>query len=312
VLGESNPDTVIIASDHGLGPYEKRVRVNEVLRDAGMVETVRGGEGMPNWATIRDDRLSNGEEGGRREQGWIERMLAAGASIGLTAQRIDAVLDRFGTRNFVMDHVPSAVIRAASEQVDFPNSAAYIRSRVECGIRINLEGREPNGIVPQEEYEDFREEIIALLSELETPDGAPVFSDVARREEYFHGPELERAVDVVTGPNDFDFYVTSWMMGTDCAEPEPPGWDHKINGVIAASGEGIATDVAPVGAHLFDIAPTVLATLGIKTSDRMDGQPLAFVDTPGERSYPPPESNAEVTVEDDNIKAQLESLGYLE
>lgn len=312
ILEECDPDTVIVVSDHGLGPYSKRVRVNEVLRDAGIVTAVRGGEGMPNWSTIRDDQLANGQEGRRGDRGWMERTLSAGASVGLTAQRVRAVLDRLGLGDFVENHIPSTVIRAASEQVDFPNSTAYVRSRVECGVRINLEGREPNGTVPPEKYDEVRDEIITLLSDLETPDGTPVFTDVSPREAYFHGPNVEQAVDVVTVPNDFNYYMTTWLMDTHFADAEPPGWDHKLNGVIAATGAGVDTGSAFTDAHLFDVAPTVLESLDIPPGDRMDGDSLSVVPASEYRSYPERESADEVTVNDEDMKTHLENLGYLE
>ena len=312
VLEATDPETVIVVSDHGLGPYEKRVRINELLRDEGFVESVQGGEGMPTWASIRNDRLVDGHDGGRRESGWIERVMATGASVGLTAQRIGTVLDRLGLKETVERHVPASLIRAASEQVDFPRSTAYVRSRVECGIRINLEGREPNGVVPQSEYESVRADLLDLLSGLEAPDGKPVFEEVAPREEYFHGPETERAVDVVTIPRNYDYYVTSWLMGEYFDEPEPPGWDHKRDGVIAAMGEGIETGANLGDAHLFDVAPTVLATLGLPRSERMDGHTLPIVEDTGKREYPSFDGTPMVSVEDDDVEARLANLGYIE
>lgn len=312
ILDACDPDTVFVVSDHGLGPYEQRVRINDVLRDVGYVSAARGGDGMPSWASIRDEQLKDGGPGTRRDRNWIEQAMAVGAAIGLTTQRVGGVLERAGLRDIVERHVPVSVIRAASEQVDFARSKAYARSRVECGIRINLEGREPEGVVSPEEYDAVREDIITQLSALESPTGEPVFEEVGFREEYFHGPQADRAVDVVAVPRDFDYSVTTWLMGDHFADPEPPGWDHKRDGVLAAVGDGIDTATNPTDAHIFDVAPTVLATLGIRRNERMDGKTLPFVDNPGEKSYPSFEPESEATVDDPDVEAQLADLGYLD
>src|SRR5699024_8232201 len=101
---------------------------------------------------------------------------------------------RLGLAEFVVAHAPKAMVRAGTERVDFPASTAYARSHIECGVRLNVAGREPDGVVPADEYEEVRAELIDRLAALETPDGDPAFDDVAPREDYFHGSEAEDAV----------------------------------------------------------------------------------------------------------------------
>ncbi len=311
VLDACDPDTVVVASDHGIGPYHTRFRVNEYLRDHGYVEAVRGGDGMPTWSTIRDDRLRAGTEAAGPESGVAERALSAAASVGLTSQRVGAALERLGLLEPVRRRVPGDVIRAASEQVDFAASQAYVRSRVECGVRINLQGREPDGAVPPEEYDEVREDLIDRLSAATTPDGDPVFDAVVPREEHFRGPEADRAVDVVAVPAGFRHYLTTWLLGDRFAEPDRPAWDHRREGFVAAAGGAVEEgDVAD--AHLFDVAPTVLATLGLPASDRMDGRVLPFVEPAGERSYPDVDRDGRRGVDDEATKRRLSRLGYIE
>ncbi|MFC6724177.1 alkaline phosphatase family protein, partial [Halobium palmae] len=92
ILAECDPDTVIVASDHGIGEYEGyEFRMNDYLRERGYVETAKGGEGMPTWSTIADDSLKQGKQGKTDDDGddgpsAAERALALGASVGLTSQ----------------------------------------------------------------------------------------------------------------------------------------------------------------------------------------------------------------------------------
>lgn len=119
-------------------------------------------------------------------------------------------------------------------------------------MRINLEGREPSGVVPPAEYEPLRDELIDLLSGVRTPDGEPVFSEVARREAFFEGPETENAVDIVTVPAGFDHFLSADLHGEQFGDPGQP-WNHKREGLFAAAGE--AVDAGVRGVHTWPPLP---------------------------------------------------------
>jgi predicted AlkP superfamily phosphohydrolase/phosphomutase len=205
-------------------------------------------------------------------------------------------------------YVPDDLIRAASEQVDFPNSRAYVRSRVECGVRINLEGREPDGVVPAEEYDEVREELVSLLSSARTPEDDPVFEDVALRGEDFEGPGGDAAVGVVTVPAGLDHFLSAGLSDEVFDGPDEP-WNHKLEGIVAAAGEAVDPDVPLDGAHLFDVAPTVLATFDVPADERMDGSTLPVVGSSGERPYPRVERRRERTTGDRGVGRRVSGLG---
>ncbi|WP_049925901.1 alkaline phosphatase family protein [Halopiger goleimassiliensis] len=312
ILETHDPDTVIVASDHGMGPYDGReFRVNEFLRQEGLVATRKGGDGMPTWATVRDDALKAGEDATDHDPGPAARAMAVAARVGLTSQRIEAVLERLGLADVAAKHAPAGLVNAGAEQVDFPDSQAYVRSRIECGVRINLEGREPDGVVPQEEYEAVRTRLIDALRSVRTPDGEPVFEAVRPREEYFHGPETDRAVDIVAVPADFDHFLSATLRDEQFGPPTEP-WNHKRDGTIAARGDAVDHAAGVGDAHLFDVAPTVLATLDVPFGERMDGDPLPCVDDPGVDTYARRDDAPSVETEDEGVEQRLADLGYLE
>ncbi|RQH00510.1 alkaline phosphatase family protein [Natrarchaeobius oligotrophus] len=312
ILEEHEPDNVVVASDHGMGPYGgTEFRVNEFLRDEGFVEIRRGGDGMPTWATVRDGALKDGVDAGEYEPGFGERAMAGAAAVGLTSQRIAGVLERLGLDGVVAKRAPSRLVSAGATQVDFPASAAYVRSRIELGVRINLEGREPNGVVPAEEYEVVRTQLIDALRSVTTPEGEPLFESVRPREEYFHGPESENAVDVVTVPTEFEHFLSASLRGERFGPPTEP-WNHKLQGTFAARGRDVDHAAGVGDPHLFDVAPTVLATLGVPFDERMDGRPLPCVDAPNSRSYPRFDGASSVSTDDEAVERRLADLGYLE
>ncbi|WP_232703577.1 alkaline phosphatase family protein [Halobacterium wangiae] len=309
ILDAHDPETVIVASDHGIGEYTGyEFRVNEFLRERGYVETEGGRGGMPTWGNV--DPATIGSDHGD-ESTLSERLLRTAAGFGLTSQRIGAVVDRLGLTDLVLDHVSSDAVRAATESVDFEQSTAYVRSRTELGVRINLEGREPAGVVPPDQYEAVREELIDELAAAQTPEGDPVFEAVGPREEYFQGPCVEDAVDIVTVPAGFDHHLSSLLSGGQFG-PVPQPWNHKRDGLFVAHGPTVDQRATLDGAHLFDVAPTVLSSLGVPPSDTMDGEPLRVVDSCPPDEYPTFDASTTTNTADEGVERRLAALGYLD
>lgn len=313
ILDACQPDTVFLVSDHGMGRYtDYEFRVNEFLCDRGYAVRTTGGEGQPSWTIIRERRLKAGEQDTNRSPGRAEQLMANLARLGITSRQVIGVLETLGIKEVVADVVPhaSTLAFAGSEHVDFRSSTAYMRSRSELGIRINLRGREPDGVVPAEDYDEVRRELIDDLDDVETPDGDVIFQNVAPREMYFWGPEADRAVDIVTVPADFDTYLTTKLAGSEFGEPTEP-WNHKRMGIVATTGEDVDTDTGLDGAHLFDIAPTVLAALGLPVDETMDGRVLPVVEPTGERAYPEYDGGDRIATSDSEVEQRLDDLGYL-
>jgi predicted AlkP superfamily phosphohydrolase/phosphomutase len=310
ILEECDPGRVFIASDHGIGRYEKEeFHVNSFLRDEGYVEITQGGQGMPTWNLMRDE-LREGEQTQTWEPGTAEKLAAALAKVGITTHRIGLVLEWLGLDEIAMRYAPAGVVRTGNEQVDFPNSTAYLRTRTELGIRINLAGREPNGTVPEEEYERVRTELIDRLSSVTAPNDEPVFEAVEPREEYFHGPETEHIADIITIPNDFQHFLSAEPFEEWFGESTEP-WNHKLSGVFAASGQDIDADADLTDAHLFDVAPTILAALGAPADENMDGDVLPVVSDSGTQAYPA-YAPADAAAVDADVEDRLADLGYME
>ncbi|MCL7418154.1 MAG: alkaline phosphatase family protein [Halalkalicoccus sp.] len=311
ILEATDPNVALLVSDHGLGKYEGwEFRLNTFLQEHGYIETTRNAAGMPSWQTMREQSLRKGEETTERRPTMLERGVATAANFGLTTRRIGRALEAVGLDDLAKRHAPAGIVKASDEQVDFTGSRAYMRSRTELGVRINLDGREPDGVVAPEEYESVRTELIEALSAVRTPAGDPVFETVAPREEVFSGPYIEDAVDVVTVPHDYEQFVSARLLGEPFGEPEEP-WNHKRDGIVVAAGAGIDPDADLSGAHLFDVAPTVLASLGVPRDDRMDGRVLPIVEAVGTERYADIEGDRRRT-DSQAVEDRLSQLGYLE
>ncbi|SFC19217.1 Predicted phosphohydrolase or phosphomutase, AlkP superfamily [Halobiforma haloterrestris] len=316
ILDACDPDRVFLVSDHGMGPYDGyEFRINEFLRDEGFLETTTDGKGMPSWTPMRR-RLREGEECDTWEPGAAARAASVAARFGVTASRIRSALERVGLAEFAIEHAPSGISRTANEQVDFAESTAYVRARTELGVRINLEGRDPQGTVPPEEYERVRDELVRTLRSVETPEGEPFFETVAPREQYFHGDRLEETVDVVTIPAGFEHALTEQLGGDGDGYfgPAEP-WNHKLEGVFVATGDGVDEDAAIDRAHVFDVAPTVMSAMGVPPSDRMDGGVVPVVDPVEPVTYPAYDATGDDRDRagpGEDVTERLADLGYVD
>jgi uncharacterized sulfatase len=125
---------------------------------------------------------------------------------------------------------------------------------------LNLEGREPNGGVPQDEYEETRAELKSMLEEMTGPDGEPVADRVVTKEDAYRGAHDDIAPDLTVVPN-HGFDLKSGFKGHDEVFDTGPR-----NGMHSFDNASLLIDdpEAPVtDADLFDIGPTVLDLMDV-------------------------------------------------
>lgn len=302
------PDCQIyIVSDHGFGAQPHYVYINRYLSNCGHLKMIRT-------ETVGDELRGTArnllEKIGLLDTARSVRNALLGEPEGAAAS--DLKFGQMATKRSNIDRI--------IDGVDWANTVAY--ALVPRGVRINLKGREPAGIVEQSEYEAVRDRVIADLEKLRFENGDRVFTRVYRREDVMEGPYLEFAPDI----------VTCMEIGVPSCHLEPKEifavntgatGSHTDWGVFIAAGPGIAPGAEIEHARLMDVTPTALYALGVPLNDDMDGQPIfaAFTDefkakhkvafrentsTVGDDRVDP----FSVTEEDD-IMDQLKGLGYI-
>ncbi len=134
---------------------------------------------------------------------------------------------------------------------------------------LNLAGREPDGVVPEAEYEATREELVADLESLTGPDGRRVCKRIVRGETVFDDDEI--APDLVVIPAD-GFDLKAGFGGAEAVFTEGPrNGMHKFeNSLLYATDP----DLDLSDANLFDVAPTVLDLMGVDADADFDGESL--------------------------------------
>lgn len=231
-----NDGYIVTMSDHGFQGKDKGVNVNLALKEWGLLTL--GGAGA----------------------------IAQAASFRRAARKVKFMIPRSVRRR---------AKGAAHAQIDWSTTRAFSAPIPQQGIYVNLEGREPHGIVPARDYERVRDEVIDRFSQLTDPDDdRPVADKIYRREEVVHGPEAERAPDLFPVCRDYSYELSDGLFSpavlTDYRD-SPRGF-HHMDGVFGLAGPGITTR-DDASASLYDIAPTALYLAGC-ASPPTDGEVL--------------------------------------
>jgi len=249
---------VIVLSDHGMGRAENFIVLNNWLLDIGMLHL----KGDP-WTRFK-------------------RLMFRS---GFTLRNVHQVADRLGlarqaeyVAGYFVDHLLKLAFLSFLD-VDWSQSRAYSFGRHLGSIYINVKGREPQGIVePGQEYETVRDEIERLAYDFPDPrTGRKLIGQVLRREEIYNGPHVERAPDLILRPkepSDIFFGLADFGHRATVSTVYRYSGMHRDDGMLIMNGPGIQQGGQVEGAVIYDIAPTILHSMGLPVPSDMDGQLL--------------------------------------
>lgn len=305
---------VVLVSDHGAGHrVQGPAYLNSFLQKTGFQE-------------------SQNESG---------RVGAARSAAALLTNKAYYTARKFigrGVRDALATMVPSlrglglrTSVGGRYSDINWKATQAY-SDNVNDWIRLNVRGREPEGIVePGADYESARDELIENLMRLKDINtGRPAVSSVLKREEIYWGPYVDRAPDLEIrwnseerleglryedGADSFDLVVPShWAT--------PVSGSHRNKGIMIMKGEPFRRGEQVEQSRIYDVAPTILHFLGLPVPEDLDGKVLEQVFTeeflktsvpwtakPSERSNI---AESEYSDEDKELlEERLRGLGYL-
>lgn len=273
--------TIIFLSDHGFGPLHWEFFVNEWLAHRG-------------WLTYRESVDT------------LYRPL----------RRLIHPIKRF---------LPQRVVQrgraefSGLQALDWSRTLAYGGLASEDGVWINLQGREHEGIVPPDRYEEVRQEIMDALLTLRTPEGAPLFRAVYRREEVYRGPYVSKAADIILDPAEGVRVTPLRNPGGPFRDVRPMGeGTHRREGVLAVWGPGIQPGTLSSPPDLADLMPTILALLDIPVPvSVLDGRVIeqivpSYAVSQDEGVTPPRNVRTYSSEEMALVEEHLRALGYVD
>ena len=161
-------------------------------------------------------------------------------------------------------------------QRHWPRMPAFvIPSYSDVHVRINLQGRERDGVVPREEYDDACDRVEAILRACTNPrTGRPIVRHVTRLRApdpcAVDGPSADLVVECVE-PVDVLVHPEAGTIGPFAY---PRTGSHTPNGLAWFAGGDIAAGDLGVRPAL-DLAPTLLTLLGAST-DGCEGEAIGL------------------------------------
>jgi len=285
-------DLLIIFSDHGFGELYQEIDLNLWLTQNGFQKR-KSAKVLINWAA----RLAI-------------RMDIMGLRYKIHPQSLGV----------------KKLARAFNLELDWKRTRAFSINGSHYGhIYVNLKGREPDGIVPQSDYESVRDELSEKIRNLRSPlDGEPIVKRVWKREELFQGRYLDNAPDIlVQNREGYKFVTNNKVSEGRLFFPPRIGHcgNHRPIGMTAIAGQNVASDSSDFDIDIQDFAPTILGAMGKPIPKQWEGVFRAefFGGTTPEwikyedlTVYRDQELDEVYTDdEQDEIKNRLEQLGYM-
>lgn len=265
VVESLDKDTnLIIMSDHGFGPFHKFIHVNNWLIQQGFMKI---------------------------KSGVLSRIKQTTFNMGFSPMNVYNNLMKLGfgkLKREVVRGQGQGLLKAlflSFADVDWSKTVAYSLGNV-GQIYLNVSGREPQGIVqPGAEYERIRSEIMEHLAQLRDPQtGEKVVEAIYRREEIYHGDQLEQAADIVFLPTRLEYFgFGEYEFGSHKiieAMQRGISGTHRMNGIFMAYGPDIRPGQVVEDASLIDLAPTILHLMNAPVPQQMDGRILHEIVSP--------------------------------
>jgi len=201
--------------------------------------------------------------------------------------------------------------------IDLSASKTFPASLSESGLWINLKGRQAQGMVDANEYDELRVRIIRELEGFEAEDGSKPVKRAVRREDVLAGPFVDEAPDILIEPNDL-FIVDDAPSEEVIKLSMRETGTHRPSGIFMASGPGFERGATLSRLNSVDILPTLLAAAGLPVPEGIEGRVVeeAF-DEPPRVIHSPPISprrqrkKPDSLEEDKKKKNLLKGLGYL-
>ena len=223
------------------------------------------------------ERVLHGPQAARPKPGLLRR---AGEALPLSVRRAltnsvpqvlkNRIMTRWTTGGMQWDRTPAFTLRA--------DLNGY--------IRINLQGREPRGIVPPSEARGLCDRIQeGLLGFRDADTGGPLIEEIARSSDVFPaGERSSRLPDIIVrwsaSSGASHHAIESPQMrriqrATPGRIPNGRSGNHAPHGFLIARGPGIAAGATlESGADILDLAPTALARLRATSRLPLAGKPL--------------------------------------
>jgi predicted AlkP superfamily phosphohydrolase/phosphomutase len=177
----------------------------------------------------------------------------------------------------VLNQYPETLTPFDKLDINWSKTKAWSEGGSYAHVFFNVQGREPQGVIPASEHESFQNEMKSRLESLPGEDGQRLKSQV------FKPREIYRTVQNVAPDLIVHFGELCWRsidtvghskLHVQENDTGPDGCNHAQHGVFIVTAPNCPLSGEYEGARLLDIAPTLLDLAGYEIPDTMQGRSL--------------------------------------
>ena len=248
-------DTYLIAaSDHGFREVKTKFLINNWLRKEGYLNLQESNKKKSLIKII--------------DAGMIERIL-----FKLGFKQLIWLIKRSPFLEFFAKHFLKSARTNYFFNIDWENTKFYFLSSF---LYANQESREPNGVVSEKEKKKLLLELKRKLLNI-SYQGKPAIKKIVLSEEVYVD-STEHTPDMVIIPNDKIFISGEVNHASQFFQKElNRNGEHAMDGLISVyhkNPKKLKGFISKKNLNLYDIAPSVLKILKVKTKSSFDGNPL--------------------------------------
>jgi len=190
---------------------------------------------------------------------------------------VNMALENLGLLKF--EESPKRGARLEDTKIDWDNTYAWGWGGYYARIFLNVKGREKNGIIDPEDYEEWRDKISNLLKDLPDVQGNPMNTKIYKPEELFDIIKGD-VPDLMVYFDDLDWRSAGTVgyesMYLDENDTGPDDAVHDYHGVFIISQLNKKLGKQLETKNILDIAPTILSIYGIDIPQDMEGKIIKY------------------------------------
>jgi len=177
----------------------------------------------------------------------------------------------------VLDEYPTEVTPFNKLKVNWAKTKVWSEGGYYARVFFNVQGREPQGVIPAAEYDAFQNEMKAKFEAMLNDKGKPLNSLVFKPKEIYHSVR-NVPPDLIVHFGGLDWrsigtvgYPSIYVQENDTG---PDGCNHAQYGMFVLAAPNCPISGEYEGAKLLDIAPTLLDLAGYEIPESMQGRSL--------------------------------------
>lgn len=177
----------------------------------------------------------------------------------------------------VLKERPKGITPFSKLEVDWPRTTAWGEGGYYGRVFMNVQGREPQGLVPPARYEDVRDELAEALASIPDEKGRPLNTKVFKPDRIYRATR-NVAPDLMVYFDDLNWRsvgsVGHGSIHTFENDTGPDDANHAEDGIFIVRGPGIPPRGLIGRRQLLDLAPTILERFGYPIPADMRGRPM--------------------------------------